>query len=114
MSDKPKSKFKKSKEKIMQELNVKATRAWVLGLTSLASFMVALDALVVATALSTIRRDLGASIEQLGCIKIYSSSPPNLLTTLSGPTKIEPPLCTVSRIRLIIFSLSSFTMAIHT
>ena len=39
--------------------------AWVLGLTSVASFMVALDALVVTTALSTIRVDLGASIEAL-------------------------------------------------
>lgn len=41
------------------------SRAWVLALTALASFMVALDALVVATALSTIRRDLGATVEQL-------------------------------------------------
>jgi EmrB/QacA subfamily drug resistance transporter len=38
---------------------------WVLALTSLASFMVALDALVVSTALSTIRLDFGASVEQL-------------------------------------------------
>jgi EmrB/QacA subfamily drug resistance transporter len=37
----------------------------VLALTALASCMVALDALVVATALSTIRVDLGASVEQL-------------------------------------------------
>lgn len=41
------------------------SRAWVLALTALASFMVALDALVVATALSTIRRDLHATVEQL-------------------------------------------------
>ncbi len=43
------------------------TRAqgWALGLASAASFMVILDLLVVATALSTIRRDLGASIGQL-------------------------------------------------
>ncbi len=40
-------------------------KAWVLALTSVASFMVALDALVVATALGTIRHDLGASIEAL-------------------------------------------------
>jgi EmrB/QacA subfamily drug resistance transporter len=38
---------------------------WVLALTGLASFMVALDALVVTTALSAIRADLGASIGQL-------------------------------------------------
>jgi EmrB/QacA subfamily drug resistance transporter len=39
--------------------------AWVLALTSVASLMVALDTLVVSTALTTIRQDLGASIEQL-------------------------------------------------
>jgi len=38
---------------------------WVLGLASVASLMVALDVTVVATALSAIRVDLRASIEQL-------------------------------------------------
>src|SRR3954452_2724591 len=38
---------------------------WVLALTSLSSLMVALDALVVTAALSTIRRDLQASVAQL-------------------------------------------------
>ena len=43
------------------------TRAqgWALALASVASFMVVLDLLVVATALNTIRSDLGASIGQL-------------------------------------------------
>src|SRR3954453_1644902 len=41
------------------------TRTWVLILSSVASLMVALDALVVSTALSPIRLALGASIEQL-------------------------------------------------
>jgi EmrB/QacA subfamily drug resistance transporter len=49
----------------MAELSEKAGKTWVLALTSVASFMVALDALVVTTALSTIRLDLGASIETL-------------------------------------------------
>src|ERR687894_2890603 len=40
-------------------------RSWVLALAAVASFMVALDTLVVSTALTTIRADLGASIEQL-------------------------------------------------
>jgi EmrB/QacA subfamily drug resistance transporter len=40
-------------------------QAWTLGLASLASFMMALDSLVVTTTLSTIRADLTASIEQL-------------------------------------------------
>jgi EmrB/QacA subfamily drug resistance transporter len=39
--------------------------AWVLALTSIASFMVALDTLVVSTALSTIRVHLHASVAQL-------------------------------------------------
>jgi EmrB/QacA subfamily drug resistance transporter len=41
------------------------SRTWVLVLTSVASLMVALDALVVTTALSAIRVDLAASVEQL-------------------------------------------------
>jgi EmrB/QacA subfamily drug resistance transporter len=45
-------------------VNIKTAR-WVLVLSSVASLMVALDALVVATALGTIRRDLGASIDEL-------------------------------------------------
>jgi EmrB/QacA subfamily drug resistance transporter len=40
-------------------------RTWVLALTSVASLMVALDTLVVSTALTTIRLDLDASIEEL-------------------------------------------------
>ena len=39
--------------------------AWALAVASIASLMVALDALVVTTALPTIRVNLGASIEQL-------------------------------------------------
>ena len=40
-------------------------RTWVVVLTALGSLMAALDTLVVATALSTIRLDLHASVEQL-------------------------------------------------
>jgi len=42
-----------------------SAQSWVLALTALASFMVALDAVAVSTALSTIRLDLGTSIEAL-------------------------------------------------
>jgi EmrB/QacA subfamily drug resistance transporter len=49
----------------MKVTNEKAPKTWVLILTSVASLMVALDALVVTTALGTIRLDLGASIEAL-------------------------------------------------
>jgi EmrB/QacA subfamily drug resistance transporter len=43
----------------------RSATGWVLALASVASLMVALDTLVVSTALTTIRLDLGASIEQL-------------------------------------------------
>jgi EmrB/QacA subfamily drug resistance transporter len=49
----------------LEKLSEGATKAWVLALVSVASFMVFLDAMVVTTALSTIRRDLNASIEAL-------------------------------------------------
>jgi EmrB/QacA subfamily drug resistance transporter len=42
-----------------------SNQRWVLGLTAVASLMVVLDALVVSTALSTIRLDLHASLAQL-------------------------------------------------
>ena len=43
----------------------KSATRWVLALTAIGSLMAAIDTLVVSTALSTIRLDLGASIEQL-------------------------------------------------
>ncbi|WP_030435017.1 DHA2 family efflux MFS transporter permease subunit [Actinoplanes subtropicus] len=49
----------------MTTTTITRTQRWVLGLSSLASFMVVLDLLVVATALPSIRRDLGASLEDL-------------------------------------------------
>jgi EmrB/QacA subfamily drug resistance transporter len=49
----------------MAEPNTKHTKIWVLALTSAGSFMAALDALVVATALTRIRVGLGASLEAL-------------------------------------------------
>jgi EmrB/QacA subfamily drug resistance transporter len=58
------------------------TRRWILALTSIASLMVALDALVVTTALSTIRTDLGASLEELEwTVNAYSLSFAVLLMT---------------------------------
>ncbi len=49
----------------MKTFSEKAMRDWVLVLTSLAACMISLDSQVVATALSTIRLHLGASIEEL-------------------------------------------------
>jgi EmrB/QacA subfamily drug resistance transporter len=43
----------------------KAATRWVMVLTAIGSLMAALDTLVVSTALSTIRLDLGATVEQL-------------------------------------------------
>jgi EmrB/QacA subfamily drug resistance transporter len=61
------------------------TRRWVLGLAAVASFMVALDTLVVSTALSTIRQDLGASVEQLEwTVNAYNLSFAVLLMTASA------------------------------
>src|SRR5260370_5274344 len=52
-------------EHSMQESREKTRQTWILVLVPLAAFMVALDATVVATALSTIRRDLGTSLAEL-------------------------------------------------
>jgi EmrB/QacA subfamily drug resistance transporter len=58
---------------------------WVLALTSIGSVMVALDVLVVAAALSTIRTDLGASIEDLEwTVNAYSLSFAMLLMTAAA------------------------------
>jgi EmrB/QacA subfamily drug resistance transporter len=58
---------------------------WVLVLTSIASLMVALDVLVVSTALSSIRHDLGASIGQLEwTVNAYTLSFAVLLMTGSA------------------------------
>jgi EmrB/QacA subfamily drug resistance transporter len=47
------------------QMSTKATTRWVVALTAIGSLMAALDTLVVSTALSTIRLDLGASVEGL-------------------------------------------------
>ena len=49
----------------MQEADAKGEKNWVLGVTALASFMMALDAQVITTAFATIRSDFGASVETL-------------------------------------------------
>lgn len=59
-----------------------SARRWVLALTATASFMIALDLLVVSTALTTIRSDLQASIEQLQwTVTAYGLSFAGLLMT---------------------------------
>src|SRR5215216_3363710 len=64
---------------------------WVLALASLASFMAALDTLVVTTALTTIRADLHASIEQLEwTVNGYNLSFAVLLTAASAACALAP------------------------
>jgi EmrB/QacA subfamily drug resistance transporter len=48
-----------------RETGTTSTQRWALTLASVASLMVMLDMMVVTTALSTIRRDLGATIDEL-------------------------------------------------
>jgi EmrB/QacA subfamily drug resistance transporter len=60
-------------------------QTWALGLAATASFIVVLDLLVVTTALSTIRRDLGASVEQLEwTVNAYTLSFAVLLMTAAA------------------------------
>lgn len=49
----------------MSQLRTRSTAAWTFAITSIALFMVALDNLVVTTALPVIRADLGASLQDL-------------------------------------------------
>jgi EmrB/QacA subfamily drug resistance transporter len=61
------------------------TRVWALALTSIGSLMVALDTLVVSTALSTIRLDLAASLEELEwTVNAYNLSFAVLLMTAAA------------------------------
>ncbi len=61
------------------------SRRWVLGLAAVASFMVALDTLVVSTALTTIRLDLGASVAELEwTVNAYNLSFAVLLMTAAA------------------------------
>lgn len=69
----------------MQDRSEKAKKIWVLALMSAGSFMVALDALVVTTALNTIRLDTGISIEALQwTVNAYNLSFAVLLLTGSA------------------------------
>ena len=67
-------------------MNSKAgSTGWVIALAGIGSLMAALDTLVVATALSTIRLDLGASVEQLEwTVNAYNLSLAVLLITAAA------------------------------
>jgi MFS family permease len=60
---------------------------WVLALTGIGSLMTALDTLVVSTSLSTIRLDLGATVEELEwTVNAYNLSFAVLLMTAAANT----------------------------
>src|ERR671911_828337 len=66
-------------------LRRKTVSAWVIALTAIGSLMAALDTLVVSTSLSTIRLDLGASIEDLEwTVNAYNLSFAVLLITAAA------------------------------
>ncbi len=82
------------------------TQKWVLGLASLGSFMVALDSLVVTTALSTIHKDLHASLASLEwTVNAYSLTFAVLL--LSGAALGDK----FGRRRMFVGGLALFTVA---
>jgi EmrB/QacA subfamily drug resistance transporter len=82
------------------------TQRWVLGLASVASLMITLDALVVTTALNTIRTSLGASVEALEwTVNAYTLSFAVLMMT--GAALGER----LGRRRIFIAGLSLFTTA---
>src|SRR3954447_26566050 len=61
------------------------TQRWILLIASLASFVVALDTLVVSTALSSIRTDLSASVEELEwTVNAYNLAFAVMLMTAAG------------------------------
>src|SRR4249919_4223386 len=66
-------------------MNSNTTRKWTVALTAIGSLMAALDTLVVASALSTIRVDMGASVEQLEwTVNAYNLSFAVLLITAAA------------------------------
>src|ERR671916_2820166 len=87
-------------------MTARTSRRWVLGLAAVASFMVALDTLVVSTALTTIRLDLGASIEELEwTVNAYNLSFAVLLMTAAALGD------RLGRRRLFAAGLALFTLA---
>lgn len=79
---------------------------WVLGLAAVASFMVVLDLLVVATALTAIQRDLGASMADLEwTVNAYTLSFAVLLMTSASLGD------RVGRRRLLTIGLAVFALA---
>jgi EmrB/QacA subfamily drug resistance transporter len=74
-----------ARERALASVRSTPVQRWTLGLASVASFVVVLDLLVVATALTVIRRDLGASVGQLEwTVNAYTLSFAVLLMTAAA------------------------------
>jgi EmrB/QacA subfamily drug resistance transporter len=70
---------------VSTQTSKRTATGWVVALTAIGSLMAALDTLVVSTALSTIRLDLGASVEQLEwTVNAYNLSFAVLLITAAA------------------------------
>ena len=55
----------KAEIRTLQEIEIRSDKDWVLSLTALASFMMALGALIITTAFTTIRADFGSAVVTL-------------------------------------------------
>jgi EmrB/QacA subfamily drug resistance transporter len=91
---------------VPQSLAPRSSRAWPLALPSVAFFMVALDALVVITALPSMQRDLGASLSTLEwTVNAYS------LTYAAGIITAAALGDRLGRVRVFATGLALFTAA---
>jgi EmrB/QacA subfamily drug resistance transporter len=90
----------------MQETYDRREKNWTLGIVALASFMMALDALIVTTAFATIRQDFNASVETLQwAVNAYNLSFAVLL--LTGAALGDR----FGRRRLFVAGIALFTLA---
>jgi EmrB/QacA subfamily drug resistance transporter len=90
----------------MQDIYDRRERNWTLGIVALASFMMALDALIVTTAFATIRQDFNVSVETLQwVVNAYNLSFAVLL--LTGAALGDR----FGRRRLFVAGITLFTLA---
>jgi MFS family permease len=76
--------------------------AWIVALTAIGSLMAALDTLVVSTSLSTIRLDLGASLEDLEwTVNAYNLSFAVLLITAAAALQTRQPSSSAPRFLIV-------------
>ena len=98
----------------MQEPYARRDKNWVLGVSALASFMVALDTQVLTAALATLRADFGAPMEALQwTVNAFNLSfAVLLLTGAASATGSDAAAC--SRPGIVLFMASSIACALST